>query len=246
MEDQILNLEDKKREITGINVSLKAKLASLQKLEQDVYNKLKQLENNKGNELNEKNTNLYEKDNERTNVEANNRLQNVNLNKTLNENEDLKYTIETGEKIGKMTQDDFDADVKLIDDLAEIKGQELSEVKEKINALNEKAQSIPGYKEEEENNAKYKEQIEELKEKYLKLNTDAECAELANNYLIKKKEDVINERKKYIDLNIELKHEIEAKITLNDNRIQKESKRSKFGRNCRNEIKIRRNKSKSS
>ena len=31
MEDQILNLEDKKREITGINVSLKAKLASLQK-----------------------------------------------------------------------------------------------------------------------------------------------------------------------------------------------------------------------
>ena len=120
-----------------------------------------------------------------------------------------------------MTQDDFDADVKLIDDLAEIKGQELSEVKEKINALNEKAKSIPGYKEEEENNAKYKEQIEELKEKYLKLNTDAECAELVNNYLIKKKEDVINERKKYIDLNIELKHEIEAKITLNDNRIQK-------------------------
>ena len=76
----------------------------------------------------------------------------------------------------------------------------------------DKLESIPGYKEEEENNAKYKEQIEELKEKYLKLNTDAECAELANNYLIKKKEDVINERKKYIDLNIELKHEIEAKI----------------------------------
>ena len=75
-----------------------------------------------------------------------------------------------------MTQDDFDADVKLIDDLAEIKGQELSEVKEKINALNEKAQSIPGYKEEEENNAKYKEKIEELKEQYLKLNADAECA----------------------------------------------------------------------
>ena len=120
-----------------------------------------------------------------------------------------------------MTQDDFDADVKLIDDLAEIKGQELSEIKEKINALNEKAQSIPGYKEEEENNAKYKEKIEELKEQYLKLNADAECAELVNNYLIKKKEDVINERKKYIDLNIELKHEIEAKITLNDNRIQK-------------------------
>ena len=41
MEDQILLLNDKKREITGLNVSLKAKLDSLQKLEQAVYNKLK-------------------------------------------------------------------------------------------------------------------------------------------------------------------------------------------------------------
>ena len=55
----------------------------------------------------------------------------------------------------------------------------------------------------------------------MKLNTDAECAEMVNNYIIKKKNDVIAERKKYIDLNIELKHEIEAKTTLNDNRIQK-------------------------
>ena len=58
MEDQILLLNDKKREITGLNVSLKAKLASLQKLEQEVYNKLKNMENNKTNELNENNNNF--------------------------------------------------------------------------------------------------------------------------------------------------------------------------------------------
>ena len=40
MEDEILILNDKKREITGLNVSLKAKLASIQKFEQEVYNKL--------------------------------------------------------------------------------------------------------------------------------------------------------------------------------------------------------------
>jgi chromosome segregation ATPase len=120
-----------------------------------------------------------------------------------------------------MTQDDFDDDVKIIDDLAEIKGQELSEVREKIKILTEKAESTPGFKEEQENNDKFKSQIEELREKCLKLTTEAECAELVNNYLIKKKNDVVNERKKYIDLNIELKHEIEAKKTLNDNRIQK-------------------------
>ena len=44
--------------------------------------------------------------------------------------------------------------------------------------------------------------------------------------LSKKKNDVITERKKYIDLNIELKHEIEAKNTLNDNRIQKKVRES--------------------
>ena len=221
MEDQILALNDQKREVTGENVSLRAKLASLQKLEQEVYNKLKNLENNKNNELNEKNNNYYEKDNERTNIEADNRLQNSKLNQTVQENEDLKYHIETTDTIGKMTQDDFDNDIKLIEDLVEIKGQELSETREKIKVLTEKAESVPNFKEEQENNEKFKSQIEELKEQFLKLNTDADCAELVNNYLIKKKNDVINERKKYIDLNIELKHEIEAKKTLNDNRIQK-------------------------
>ena len=221
MEDQILLLNDKKREVKGQNVSLRAKLDSLQKLEQEVYNKLKNLENDKNNELNEKNNNYFEKDNERTNTEADNRLQNTKLNQTLNENENLKYHIETTDTIGKMTQDDFDNDIKLIEDLVEIKGQELSECREKIKNLTEKAESVPNYKEEQENNEKFKKQIEELKEQCLKLNTDAECAELVNNYLIKKKNDVINERKKYIDLNVELKHEIDAKKTLNDNRIQK-------------------------
>ena len=221
MEDQVLLLNDKKREITGLNVSLKAKLSSIQKFEQEVYNKLKDLEQNKKSELNENNSSFYEKDNERTNLEAENRLEKTKLDQTLKENEKLKYDIETGDKIGKMTQNDFDENIKLIDDLVEIKGKELTECREQIKTITEKAESVPNYKEEQENNEKYKKQIEELKEQFLKLNTDAECAEMVNNYIIKKKNDVIAERKKYIDLNIELKHEIEAKNTLNDNRIQK-------------------------
>ena len=221
MEDEILLLNDKKREITGLNVSLKAKLNSIQKFEQEVYNKLKELEREKKSELNAKNSAFFEKDNERTNLEADNRLNNSILNQTLTENEDLKYNIETGEKLGTMTQDDFNDKLKFVDDLVEIKGKELTECREKIKSIIERAESVPNYKEEQENNEKYKKQIEELKENFLKLNTDAECAEMVNNYIIKKKNDVIAERKKYIDLNIELKHEIEAKNTLNDNRIQK-------------------------
>ena len=221
MEDEILLLNDKKREIIGINVSLKAKLKSVQDFEQDVYNKLKELEKEKKSTLNEKNSQFFEKDNERTNLEADNRLSISKLTQTLNENEDLKYNIETDDKIGKMSQEDFNEKIKLIDDLVDIKGKELNDCREKIKIIIEKAESVPNYKEEQENNEKYKKEIEELKDKNLKLQTDAECAEMVNNYLIKKKNDVIAERKKYIDLNIELKHEIEAKMTLNDNRIQK-------------------------
>ena len=221
MEDEILLLNDKKREIIGINVSLKAKLKSVQDFEQDVYNKLKELEKEKKSTLNEKNSLFLEKDNEKTNLEADNRLSNSKLTQTLNENETLKYNIETDDKIGKMSQDDFNDKIKLVEDLVEIKGKELNECREQIKIITEKAESVPNFKEEQENNEKYRQEIEELKEKNLKLQTEAECAELVNNYLIKKKNDVITERKKYIDLNIELKHEIEAKMTLNDNRIQK-------------------------
>jgi hypothetical protein len=221
MEDQIIILNNRKREVTGLNISLKAKLDILQKIEKGVLNRLQDLENKKNTELNIENIKFSEKDNERLNLEADNRLNNTKLNAEINNNEDLSYQIESGDKIGKMSQDDFDNDIKLIEDMVEIKGKELYEVREKINTLIAKAESVPNYQEEQENNIKFKQQIEELKDKALKLNTEAECAELVNNYLIKKKKDVINERKKYIDLNIELKHEIEAKTTLNDTRIQK-------------------------
>ena len=90
---------------------------------------------------------FYEKDNDRTNLEADNRLNNSKLNQTLKDNEELKYNIETGDKIGKMTQDDFDDNIKLIDDLVEIKGKELTECREQIKNITEKAESVPNYKE---------------------------------------------------------------------------------------------------
>ena len=79
----------------------------------------------------------------------------------------------------------------MIEELVEIKGKELSDCKEKIKTTIQKAESVPNYKEEEENNAKFKKELAEIKEKLLKLNTEAECAEMVNNYLIKKKNDTI-------------------------------------------------------
>lgn len=221
MEDQIIILGDKKREVTGLNVSLKAKLASLQKLEQDILNKLKNLENNSNTRLNELNTNFIERDNERNDVEATNRLNNTKLKATLDNNENLDYTIKAGDRMSKMDQEDFDADMKLMDDLTDAKIQSLDSYNEKIKQIEQEAQAIPYFKEEINKNEEYKKRIVLLKDEVLKLNTEAEAADMVNNFLIKKKNDVIAERKKYIDLNIELKHEIEAKNTLNDTRIQK-------------------------
>ena len=227
MEDQILNLNDKKREIVGINVSLKAKLDTLQKLELDIYNKLKELESNKTQQLNQDKLNYEEKDNEKINLEAENRLNNTKLKAEINNNEELDYKIKSDDEISKMTQSDVDNNIKLVEDLVQIKGEELNQVHEKIKEITQKAESVPNYNEEKEKNDEFKKQIEELKDKALKLTTDAETAELANNYLIKKKNEVVEEAKKLRDLNIELRHEIDAKITLNDQRIQKKVREAK-------------------
>ena len=227
MEDQILNLNDKKREIVGINVSLKAKLDTLQKLELDIYNKLKELESNKTQQLNQDKLNYEEKDNEKINLEAENRLNNTKLKAEINNNEELDYKIKSDDEMSKMTQSDVDNNIKLIEDLVQIKGEELNQVHEKIKEITQKAESVPNYNEEKEKNEEFKKQIEELKDKALKLTTDAETAELANNYLIKKKNEVVEEAKKLRDLNIELRHEIDAKITLNDQRIQKKVREAK-------------------
>ena len=227
MEDQILNLNDKKREIVGINVSLKAKLDTLQKLELDIYNKLKELESNKTQQLNQDKLNYEEKDNEKINLEAENRLNNTKLKAEINNNEELDYKIKSDDEMSKMTQSDVDNNIKLVEDLVQIKGEELNQVHEKIKEITQKAESVPNYNEEKEKNDEFKKQIEELKDKALKLTTDAETAELANNYLIKKKNEVVEEAKKLRDLNIELRHEIDAKITLNDQRIQKKVREAK-------------------
>ncbi len=69
-----------------------------------------------------------------------------------------------------------------------------------------------------------KKKIEELEKLVCELNTQVEGMELVNDYYVKKKQNVVNERKKYVDLNVELRHEIDSKNQLNEIRIQKKVK----------------------
>ena len=75
-----------------------------------------------------------------------------------------------------------------------------------------------------EKNAEYKKKIEGIEKEILEMNSQVEGLNIVNEYLVKKKEDVVSERKKLINLNDELKREIEAKTQLNEIRIQKKVK----------------------
>ena len=224
MEDQILELNDKKREVTGLNVSLKARLDTLQKLEKDAYLKLQEY-SQKGNEkLNNLNGDFISKNNERVELEANNNLQKNNLNNELKRNEDLEYEITSGTEMDKMSKENFEGEMKLVEDMTALKIKVYDETNNKIKEKDAITTEEPYYKTELEKNEGYKTKIKDLEKKLLEFNTQAEGMQIVNDYIVKKKNDVINERKKYVDLNVELRHEIDAKNQLNQIRIQKKVK----------------------
>lgn len=75
-----------------------------------------------------------------------------------------------------------------------------------------------------EKNEIFKLKIKEVERETLEINSVIQSLELANEFLLNKKEETISERKKLMNTNEELKHEIEAKTQLNEIRIQKKMK----------------------
>jgi chromosome segregation protein len=224
MKNEIENLNDKKREVTGLNVSLKAKLDTLQKLERESYSKLKNYQDKSNLKINTLNANYLEKLNERTELEANNRTQNVQLKSELERNQELEYSITSTAKQDELKQQQFDSNMALLEEMTAQKIKSYEDINNKIKELDSKTTEEPYFKTELEKNEGYKKKIEELERTTLELNATVEGMELVNDFLIKKKNDVISERKKYVDLNVELRHEIEAKNQLNEIRIQKKVK----------------------
>ncbi len=156
MEDQIATLNDKKREVTGLNVALKAKLETLQKLERDVYMKLQNSQEKGNNKLNNLTSNYLEKNNERNELEANNRLQNTQLGSEIKRNEELEYNILSGEKNDELDKIEFESQIKLLEDMTTEKTKSYDETNNKIKELNTKTNEEPYFKTEIEKNEGYK------------------------------------------------------------------------------------------
>lgn len=78
--------------------------------------------------------------------------------------------------------------------------------------LETKTQEEPIYKIELEKNVKNKKRLVGLEEDFMRFSTEVEELEEVNKYLVEKKERMIQERKKFIQSNEDLKREIESKV----------------------------------
>jgi len=224
MENKMEDLNIKKREIMGMNVSLKAKLDSLKKIEKEVFNKLVNLEQKSNEKLINLENDFLKQNRDRLELEANNRLCEMEIKNEVLKNQELEFSIKSTQKLEEMNQQEFSKNINLLENLTKDKIKQYDEVNVKIKELEVKSLEEPFYKVEFEKNAEYKKKIDELEKNIFEVNTKVEGLEIVNEFLIKKKEDVIAERKKLVNTNEDLKREIEAKQQLNELRIQKKVK----------------------
>ncbi len=224
MENQIQDLNSKKTTVTGENVALKNKFESLKKLEKEVFTKLCNLDEQSNQRINLLENDYMTGNRERLELEANNRLQEMESKNELQKNQELEYTIKSGAKLTEQKQDEFNKQLQIIEQMTKEKIAVYESTNETIKQTEAKSNEEPFFKIELEKNAGYKKKIKELEETIMEGNNDCEVLDAGNEYMNKKKEDVINERKRLINLNDELRREIEAKKQISDIRIQKKVK----------------------
>ena len=224
METRIEELNDKKKAHIGDNVSLRAKYDVIAKHEKDSMEKLDQLEHMSITRLQQLDNDYRGKYKERNELEALNRATTQEISSSEKMNNELDYSLQNDLKTQELNQKIFESSLKLREELNKAKTDEYLDVDKRINALNNVSSEDPVVQLEFKKNGEYKERIENLEKDLLTNDIRIEELEIQNDYLAKKKEQMITERKKLISLNEELKREIEQKNQLNDMRIQKKVK----------------------
>ncbi|MCQ2818544.1 MAG: hypothetical protein MJ252_14845 [archaeon] len=224
MADEVEGLNQKQREVSALNVSLKAKLEALQKLEKAAFEKYSNYENKSSNKINNIQNNFGQKNQERNELEANNRMKVNQLAQEIQKNKELEYQITSEQKMNELTEKEFQAELDLIENMTKEKTNSYEDYLKKINVANSKCTEEPYFKGEMEKNKDFKEKIKDLERKAIDVKMQAEGLEIVNNFLIEKKKALAEERKKLVESNIELKHEIESKNQINEIRIQKKVK----------------------
>jgi hypothetical protein len=143
------------------------------------------------------------------------------LKNSIRENLDLENFILSNQKTESIIEQNFEISQKNMEKVIIDKGHEYANVNQRIKDLEKKTEEEPVFKIEQEKNKEYIVKLEKLETELLSLNSHVEVLEHSNDYLLKKKEEVILNRKKLINQNDELKREIENKNQVNQVRIQR-------------------------
>lgn len=160
----------------------------------------------------------------RLELEAHNRLGENDLKQDIIDNKELALTLKKDEELNKFDEDVFNKSIEIIESLTKSKIKEYEDLNKRLKEFDGKALEEPVFKIEFEKNGELKKKIEKLEKENLVLVTKIEELDLTNEFLQNKKDDIVSQRKKLIQVNEDLKREIEAKKQLNEIRIQKKVK----------------------
>lgn len=224
MEAKVEELMERKKKLAGNNSSLKSKYQVISNIEKEVYEKLIKLDEESINKINQLENELTEKNNERLEFEALNRMSEAEKKDNLSKHIDLNFEIDNNAKMEEMAREDFLRELSLLEDMIKTQIKEYEEINSRMKEQESKSMEDPVIKIEMEKNLNYKKKIDDLEKALIEASILAEENEIRNDYLTKKKEDILSEKKKLISLNEELKREIEQKTQLYDMRIQKKVK----------------------
>lgn len=125
-------LTNKKREVHGNNVSLKAKLEALRQLEKEVYEKLVMLEEKSQQKLHLLETEYLTKNKDRLDLEASNRVAEVDIKNELKMNQELEFYLTNAEKFENMAYKEFEEEMDTIETLSEKKTKQYEGITSKM------------------------------------------------------------------------------------------------------------------
>ena len=228
LQTKIEELTNKKNVLSSENVSIKAKYEVAYKLEKEAYDNCQLCEQFKSKELERLENENKEYFIKRNELEALNKMNLNDIDQSKKLHKDFDFNLRLEAKMYEINNSQYEKCIKQKDEINSEKSNEYINIHKRINELQNISTEDPVVQLEIKKNAEYKQKIANIDNNILSSNLKIEELEIVNEYLIKKKEEMITERKKFVIMNEDLKREIEQKNQLNDMRISKKVKDNNF------------------
>ena len=132
MESKNEDLTSKKREVLGLNFSLRSKLESLKILEKEIYDKLVNVEDKSHQKLNLLENEYLIKNRERLELDSNNRLAELDIKNELIKNKELQFFISNNEQLENLILSEYEKEMETIENITQQKTKQYEETNIKI------------------------------------------------------------------------------------------------------------------